>query len=88
MKSEKTFELTFQPPDIIAALSAARSEGLLCGACTEKIETLDQMSQSDFCTACQATVNSQLSLILARRMKEVLADMGLPSDAVEITDQA
>lgn len=37
------------------------------------------------CSAWQATVNSQLALVVERRMKEVLTRMGLPPDSVEIT---
>ena len=35
-------------------LDAAWKDGLLCGTCMQKIETQDEMTQSDFCPACQA----------------------------------
>jgi len=84
MKDTMKLELIFNADDVSAALDAATKEGLLCGTCTNKIETQDEMSQSDFCPACQAAVNSQLGSIVECRMKETLERMGLPPDSLDI----
>ena len=82
--SNLNLKLMFNADDLNAALDAAWKDGLLCGTCTNKIETQDEMSQSDFCPACQAAVNSQLAPIVEHRIKEALVRMGLPTDSVEI----
>jgi hypothetical protein len=84
-KDTMELKLTFNAGDVTAALNSALNEGLLCGPCTVKIQTEEEMSQSDFCPACQAAVNSLLAPVLERRMKEALVRMGLNPDWVEIT---
>jgi hypothetical protein len=84
MKSSLNLKLMFNADDVNAALDAAWKDGLLCGPCMQKTERQDEMTQSDFCPACQAAVNSQLAPIVEHRFKEALVRMGLPTYSVEI----
>ena len=84
-KESMSLKLMFNADDVNAALEAALNERLLCDTCTGKIETQQELSQSDFCSACQDAINSQLALTVERRMKEVLTRVGLPPDSLEIS---
>ena len=84
MKGSLNLKLMFNADDVNVALDAAWKDGLLCGTCMQKIETQHEMSQSDFCPACQAAAHSQLGSIVERRMMETLVRMGLPPDSLEI----
>jgi hypothetical protein len=85
MKDSYKMNVIFDANDDGTALEAAWSEGLLCGACTQKVATQVAMSQSDFCPTCQAVVTSQLMVAVQRRMRQELVRRGLPSDSLEIT---
>ena len=78
-------KLIFKVGDINAALDAAVKNGLMCGPCSHKMGTQDELSQSDFCSACQQVVKWQLGSLMERRMKDTLVQMGLPPDSFQIT---
>ena len=86
MKNSCNINMTFNADDVEAALEAARRGGLLCATCMQKIATLEEMSQSDFCPQCQEAVTSQLSVVAEGRLVEALIRMGLPADSVQISN--
>jgi len=85
MKS-KTMNVPFDAQTVHAAVEAARNGRLLCGSCVQKLESYDEMSQSDFCPSCQAAITSQLRMEAEGRLVEALIRMGLPPDSVQIAN--
>lgn len=86
MKNSYKMNVTFNTNDVNAAIGTAWSEGLLCGTRMQKIAAADQMSQSDFCPACQAVVGSLLMSVAERRVREELVRRGLSPESLQITN--
>jgi hypothetical protein len=84
-KRSVRLKLLFKADDVNAALDAALKNGPLCGPCSHTMSTQDEMSQSDFCFACQEVVKGQLGYLVERRMKDMLVQMGLRPDSLQIT---
>ncbi len=71
-----TKKVIFDPIAINEAVNAAMDAGLLCAACTTKIQKKKMMKQSDFCTSCEQVVTAQLRLVGHRRLQKILALRG------------
>jgi hypothetical protein len=84
MKDSHKVIVIFGANDVGTALEAARSEGLLCGTCMQKVATQVAMSKSDFCPTCLAAVRARLMATVQRRIEEELARWGVPPGSVQI----
>jgi len=84
MRKAREVNLSFSADGVQAAVAAARNADLLCGTCTQKLDTRHEMSQSDFCPACQAAVTTLLTVAVQRRMAQELIRRGLRPDSLEI----
>jgi hypothetical protein len=88
-KGTEKFEVqvVFDADMVAAAVEAAIQDGMLCGPCMAKVETLAEMSRSDFCATCQGAIEAHLHQEAQRRVDAGLKDRGLPSGSAKITTE-